>query len=107
MSDWLYAADENDLREGDLIPVYPLGVHVLLAKVDNTVYALSGKCLHMACPLYTGSLEREVLTCRCHDWRYDIRTGEFLNAVELKLETYQLKSEKGKIFIELPKAESS
>jgi 3-phenylpropionate/trans-cinnamate dioxygenase ferredoxin subunit len=104
-NDWIYVTDESDLSDGKMMPVYPLGVHVLLAKVDDLIYALSGKCVHMACPLYTGTLEGNILTCPCHDWRYNIKTGEFLDATELRLETYQMKSENGKLFIMLTKGE--
>jgi nitrite reductase/ring-hydroxylating ferredoxin subunit len=107
MNDWIYAADESDLKEDGMIPAYPLGVHILLARVDNSVYALSGKCVHMACPLYTGTFKGEILTCPCHDWRYNVRTGEFLDTAELTLEKYKLKSENGKLFIILSKVEPS
>jgi 3-phenylpropionate/trans-cinnamate dioxygenase ferredoxin subunit len=107
INEWIYAADESDLMEGDMKPAYPLGVHILLARVDNSVYALSGKCLHMACPLFTGNLKGEILTCPCHDWRYNVRTGEFLDAAELHLEMYQLKSEDGKLFVILSKGKPS
>lgn len=105
INDWIYAADEIDLKEGGMIPAYPLGVHILLARVDDSVYALSGKCIHMACPLYMGILKGDILTCPCHDWQYNIRTGEFLDAAELILEKYKLKSENGKLYILLTKEE--
>ena len=101
--DWIFVTDDNDLSEGCMMPVYPLGVHILLARVDGKPYALSGKCIHMACPLYTGTLEGVILTCPCHDWRYNIKTGIFLDAPELLLESYQIKSENRKLFIMLTK----
>lgn len=107
MNDWVYAAEDNDLKEGEMRAAYPLGIHILLARVNKTVYALSGKCLHMACPLYTGTLNGDILTCPCHDWQYNIRTGQFVNAPELNLVTYNLKSEEGKLFIDLQTIESS
>jgi 3-phenylpropionate/trans-cinnamate dioxygenase ferredoxin subunit len=42
----------------------------------------------MACPLLLGTLDGHTLTCACHDWRFDIRTGRFLSAPELGLATY-------------------
>jgi nitrite reductase/ring-hydroxylating ferredoxin subunit len=57
----------------------------------------------MACPLYTGTLEGNILTCPCHDWRFNIKTGEFLDAAELRLEMYQTKSENGTLFVKLAK----
>lgn len=104
--DWIFVTDDNDLSEGSMMPVYPQGVHILLARVDGLAYALSGKCAHMACPLYTGTLEGGILTCPCHDWRYNIQTGVFLDAPELILDSYQTKSENGKLFITLTKGKT-
>jgi 3-phenylpropionate/trans-cinnamate dioxygenase ferredoxin subunit len=84
-----------------MMPSYPKGVNILLARVGGDVYAISGMCLHMACPLFRGKLEGYIITCPCHDWRFDIRTGQFLDAPELSLEIYSTKSEDGKLFIDL------
>jgi 3-phenylpropionate/trans-cinnamate dioxygenase ferredoxin subunit len=100
-NEWIYVTDESNLSEDTMMPVYPLGVHVLLAKVDGSIYALSGKCAHMACPLYTGTLKGNILTCPCHDWRFNIKTGEFLDAPELRLTLYQLRSEGGKLYVNI------
>ncbi len=48
---WIYAMDDTALLEGRMAVAYPLGVNVLLARVDGAVYAVSGRCVHMACPL--------------------------------------------------------
>jgi len=81
--------------------VYPLGVNVLLARVGGAVYAVSGKCAHMACPLSTGRLEGSTVICGCHDWRFDVRTGKFLDAQELGLTVYPTKLEAGKLFVNM------
>ena len=96
---WTYVMDETALPEGGLAPVYPLGVNVVIARVGGALYAVSGKCAHMACPLSGGKLEGHTLTCGCHDWRFDIRTGRFLNAPELGIAVYEAKSEAGKLFV--------
>ena len=83
-----------------MISVYPLGVNTVIARVNGIVYAISGKCLHMACPLFMGTLDNYILTCPCHDWRFDIRDGRFLDAPELSLKTYPTKTEDGKIYID-------
>ncbi len=98
---WIYIMEETALAEGSMAPVYPLGVNVVVARVDGTLYAVSGKCAHMACPLFSGNLTGFTLTCRCHDWRYDIRTGRFIDAPELGLAIYPVKAEAGKLFISL------
>ena len=98
---WIYVLDDSTLPEGQMTVVFPLGVNVVLARVDGSIYAISGKCTHMACPLFSGRLNGYTITCPCHDWRFDIRTGKFLDASELGLEVYPVKSETGKVYIDV------
>ncbi len=98
---WTYVMDEARLPEGGMAAVYPLGINVVIARVGGMVYAVSGKCAHMACPLFNGTLEGHILSCPCHDWRFDIRSGRFLDAPEIGLPVYQAKSEAGKLFVSL------
>ena len=98
---WTQVLDDAALAEGRMAPVYPLGVNVVLARVGGTVYAVSGTCAHMACPLFMGRLEGYTIVCPCHDWRFDVRTGRFLNATELGLTVYRTRLEAGKLFVHL------
>ena len=98
---WIYVSDDAALLEGHMTPTYPLGVNVVLARVGGVVYAVSGTCVHMACPLFTGKLNGYTITCPCHDWRFDIRTGKFLDATELGLAVYSIKSEGGKVYVNI------
>ena len=97
--------EEATLPEGGMLPVYPLGVHVLIARVEGTVHAVSGKCVHMGCPLFTGTLQGHTVTCPCHDWRFDVRTGRFADAPELALAVYPARCEEGKVFVGLAREE--
>ena len=98
---WTYVCDDALLQDGHMMPVYPLGVNVVLACVEGVVYALSGKCAHMACPLFTGTLKGYTITCPCHDWQFDIRTGKFLDAPELGIAVYPVKNDNGKLFVNI------
>jgi len=100
---WMYVIDEAALPDGTMAPVYPAGVNVVIARVGGGVYAVAGACAHMACPLSLGTLSDHTLTCGCHDWRFDVRTGRFLDAPELRLEIYDVKSEAGRLFVSLPR----
>ena len=96
---WTYVLDDAVLLEGHMAPVYPLGVNIVVARVGGAVYAVSGKCAHMACPLSEGRLEGYTIVCGCHDWRFDVRTGRFLDAPELGVGVYPTKIEAGKLFV--------
>jgi nitrite reductase/ring-hydroxylating ferredoxin subunit len=98
---WTYIIDDKALPEGGKAQVFPLGVSIVVARVGGTVYAVEGKCPHMACPLFSGALDGYILTCPCHEWQFDVRTGQFLDAPEIKLALYPVKSEEGKLFVSL------
>lgn len=100
-ANWIYAIDDTAVPEGHMAAAYPNGVNVLLACIGGKIYAVSGKCPHLGCPLFTGTLEGYTVTCPCHDWRFDVRTGKFLDAVEIGLAVYTAKSDAGKVFVNL------
>ncbi len=98
---WTFVIEENQLQENRPNVVFPKGLSILLIKKAGQIYALSNKCAHMGCGMGGGTLNGYTLQCPCHDWRYDIRTGEFLNAGEIKIPTYQWQSVDGKIYINI------
>jgi 3-phenylpropionate/trans-cinnamate dioxygenase ferredoxin subunit len=55
----------------------------------------------MECPLSKGDLEGYVIKCPCHDWRFDIRSGEFLDAKEITVHAYETKVDDGKVYVNL------
>jgi|SRR5579863_5572775 len=98
-SRWVFAIEEHNVPEDRATLVFPKGVPVLLIKSGGRFYAVSNRCAHMACSLAAGTLENETIQCPCHDWRFDIRTGEFLDAREIKIPTYPYRLLDGKIFV--------
>lgn len=81
--------------------VFPLGLPVLLVRRGAEVFALENRCAHMGCPLSSGKLDGDTLQCPCHDWRFDVRSGRFLDAPELALKTYPVSVRDGKIYLGL------
>jgi nitrite reductase/ring-hydroxylating ferredoxin subunit len=98
---WVPTIDDTKVRDGQYVAVYPKGLSVLLVRVEGRVHAVANKCAHMACPLEGGKLVGPVLTCPCHDWRFDVRTGAFLDAPELSVATYATKVEDGKVLVDI------
>lgn len=98
---WIPTVDESKVPEGGTRIVYPKGISVLLIRQNGQVFALRNRCRHMGCTLGGAVLEGYTLQCTCHDWRYDIRTGQFLDARELGIEVYETKTEGGKISVRL------
>ena len=98
---WVFTLEEKKLQENKITVVFPQGLPVLLIKKAGRLYALSNKCAHMACGMESGVLKEFTLKCPCHDWRYDIRTGAFLDAAEIRIPVYELKVSEGNIYIKM------
>jgi len=52
---------------------------VLVVKVDGQIRAYDGICPHQSQSLVEGDLEGGILTCRAHEWQFDVRTGQGVN----------------------------
>ncbi|HLC29923.1 MAG TPA: Rieske (2Fe-2S) protein [Dehalococcoidia bacterium] len=98
---WVPTLDESAIREEAINLAFPKGVSVVLIRKGTELYVLRNRCAHMSCTLSGGLLEGYALRCPCHEWRFDVRTGEFIDARELRIPTYDWKSEGGKIYIKL------
>jgi nitrite reductase/ring-hydroxylating ferredoxin subunit len=98
---WIPVTDDAKVKEGVPLAVYPRGLNVLLVRVDGAVHAIANRCAHMACPLEGGRLEGHVLTCPCHDWGFDVRSGAFVAAEEITIATYPTRVVDDKLEIDL------
>lgn len=98
---WTYVIEESELIPETPFAVFPKGLSALLIKKGEMIYALDNRCPHMSCPLTKGKLEEYILHCPCHGWRFDIRTGEFIDAREIAVPSYEWMSENGKIYLKL------
>jgi 3-phenylpropionate/trans-cinnamate dioxygenase ferredoxin subunit len=93
--------DENALQEGSMKLVTVEGSPILLVKVHGKIFAIDNRCPHMACALSGGTLEGFDIICPCHDWHFDLRTGEYKDEPEIKLVSFEWKVEMGKIWVRI------
>lgn len=98
---WVEAASRADLKDGVLKAVSPKGLPVILILRGEEIFALENRCAHLGCPLALGRLDGYILQCPCHDWRFDIRDGRFLDAPELAVKTYPAEIKDGKILVKV------
>jgi nitrite reductase/ring-hydroxylating ferredoxin subunit len=97
--EWTYVMDEKRLPDNVMTVVFPGGISVLLVKTGGSIYAVSNKCARIGRTLSQGSLGSFIVECPCHEWTFDIRTGAFITANEIKIPTYECKAENGKILV--------
>ena len=99
--DWIKVTDEPKVAAGVPLAVYPKGLAVLLCRCDDGIHAIANKCAHMACPLEAGLFDGSTITCPCHDWRFDVRTGAFVTAPEIAIATFPVRVEDGGVLVDI------
>jgi nitrite reductase/ring-hydroxylating ferredoxin subunit len=98
---WVPVLEANELQDGSMKLVDAEGTPVLLVKVSGQIFAIDNRCPHMSCGFSGGSLDGHVIICPCHDWRFDLLTGEYEEIKEMKLVKHEWKIQSGKIWIKL------
>ncbi|WP_406655562.1 Rieske (2Fe-2S) protein [Methanolobus sp. ZRKC2] len=101
MASWVFAINENELGDGEKKPVLLESNAILLVRQEGNFYAMSNKCPHMGCPFSKGVLDGYTVECPCHDWKFDIKSGEFLTAPEIKAPVYDTKVSDGQVFVNM------
>ena len=97
---WTLAAQESELKD-DRKAISLNGQNILLIKKDGEMFAIENRCFHMNCKFTRGELNGYNLKCPCHDWEFNIRTGEMTVSPEIKLALYTTKVDNGEIYIEI------
>ena len=98
---WVPVLGANELQNGSMKLVDAEGQPLLLVKVSGQIFAIDNRCPHMGCGFSGGTLDGYTIICPCHDWRFDLRTGEYEEAKEMTLIKYEWKIDSGKIWIKL------
>jgi nitrite reductase/ring-hydroxylating ferredoxin subunit len=93
--------EEKELQEGKMKRISVEGTPILLIKQQGKIFAIDNRCPHQACSLSNGTLDGLVIICPCHDWRFNLETGEYEDDPSLKLATFEWKVEAGKIYVKI------
>ena len=101
LNDFVPVLEEKELREGTMKLVSVEGLPVLLIKQFGQIFAIHNRCPHQGCCFSGGTLEDLVIVCPCHDWRFNLKTGEYQDEPSIKLTKYEWKIKSGKIWVRL------
>lgn len=69
----------SEIEEGQMREFELNGKAVLVARVNNKVYAIEGRCTHLGCHLVEGTLKGSIVTCPCHGTQFDIVSGRIVS----------------------------
>lgn len=93
--------DEKELEEGKMKVVRAEGKPVLFIKQKDKIYVIDDRCPHMGCKFSGGALDGDVVICPCHEWRFNLETGEYEEDRDYVLTAYPFKVVDGKIWVKL------
>lgn len=69
--------------------------------IGGKFYAIDNLCPHEGGPMSEGMIAGGVVTCPLHGWRTDVTTGESLELPGVKVNTFEVKVENGKIYLKV------
>ena len=90
-------ARADEVPAGSVTTAYAGSEPIALAHVDGRFYAAQGECPHLRGPLGEGRVDDCVLTCPWHGWQFDLRTGENVFDLAIRLKTYEVRVEDGEV----------
>ncbi|MDB9776638.1 non-heme iron oxygenase ferredoxin subunit [Alphaproteobacteria bacterium] len=101
---WQLVCKEEDIDMDDLIRFDFGEATFCIYKIKDGFYATDGICTHEAVHLEDGLVTDGEIECPMHQGIFDIKTGKAKSAPAcVDLKTYPVKSEEGKIFIQINK----
>lgn len=108
MAPWVEVFKSDQVPQGQAKVAIVAGKRLALARTRGRLYALEDVCTHDGGPLGEGQLADNLIECPRHGARFDLETGRpvCLPAV-LPVETFPVKEEGGKIYVELKEEEKS
>ncbi len=101
MADFMPAMALAELPMGTCREVAVGGRNVALFNVDGQIYATANTCLHRGGPLGQGILSGATVYCPWHAWAFDVRSGVCPDDSALKLETYEVRIEDGRVLVKV------
>lgn len=99
---WTFVAKVEDLPPDRFVVVAAGTTPVLVANVGGEIYAVRDQCTHQGVKLSGGCLRGRTIQCPKHAWRYDLKTGEYIENPKLHVRTYEVKVEDGQVFVHVP-----
>jgi 3-phenylpropionate/trans-cinnamate dioxygenase ferredoxin component len=93
----------DQLPDARLTAVTVQGKRLILALVEEQVYAFDRLCPHAAADLMKGSLGRCRICCHEHDYCFDLRSGRIVwpDDEHYQLRVYEVREEGGMILVKI------
>jgi toluene monooxygenase system ferredoxin subunit len=102
---WFDVPEADGLWEGDLVDAEVDGEQVLVVHhLDGSFAAYQGVCPHQEVLLADGTWDEDTgtLTCRGHNWEFDLKAGVGINPSGCSLYRYRVEAADGVVRVGIP-----
>jgi nitrite reductase (NADH) small subunit/3-phenylpropionate/trans-cinnamate dioxygenase ferredoxin subunit len=107
MADFQTVCKAGDIAEGEGKTVQVGKKLIALFRADGQFYAIDDVCPHMGASLAGGYLEKGIVTCPWHAWRFRITDGAWADNPRIKIGCYQVRVEGEDVQVALPEGNVS
>ena len=102
MSEFRTVCRVGDVHEGQGKTV-SVGDKMIAVFLDGGQYfAINDTCLHMGASLGDGYVEKGIVTCPWHAWRFRLNDGAWADNPRLKIGCYQVRVDGDDVQVEMP-----
>ncbi|MCS7060320.1 MAG: Rieske 2Fe-2S domain-containing protein [Anaerolineae bacterium] len=101
MSEFVFAAKAEDVKEGEILTVQVNEVSIGLTRLNGVARAFRDVCTHDDGPLGEGVIEGEEIVCPRHGARFHLRTGKATFPAPAPLPFYDVIEENGAVKVRL------
>jgi nitrite reductase/ring-hydroxylating ferredoxin subunit len=108
----------DEFEDGQIKVIQVNGREIGIGRRHDTVYALRNLCPHQAGPICAGRMlagitpkgtvgyfavdaDAPVLACAWHGWEFSMETGESVTDPTLRVRTYDVQIEDGRVLVEM------
>ena len=89
----------EDIPEGKSIERKIIARKIVLFNESGHITAMESECRHMKAPLSLGKVEKGVVTCHWHHWKYDIKSGKCLTRDNMDLKKFETETIDGWVYV--------
>ncbi len=102
MAEFEQVTTKDQVPVGTMISGWAGGRKILVYNVDGEYYATDEQCTHRECSLQQGRLNGKIVSCPCHNARFDVTTGAVLSApATVPLPMYKVQVKGNRILVEI------
>ena len=100
MPEAIKIANLTDVKQGKMFRTKINNNFILLANINNEIFAIDDMCTHEDASLYKGALKGHCVECPLHGSHFDFRTGKpDGNPATEAVKTYDIEVRENEIFI--------